>query len=127
MKCSGDNVILRGIVHVVSGFPLHFMFYRENLDCFSSRVLLQEFNTVLRPENLRMSHYRQGASTFCILASQLSLNTLSHCPSVDATFKNCRTPSSGFKAYTAIRYNSNYMYNSGTRRYLVLTFIAKHI
>ena len=25
MKCSGENVILRGIVHVVSCFPLHFM------------------------------------------------------------------------------------------------------
>ena len=37
MKCSGDNVILRGIVHVVSGFPLHFMFYRGNFDCFSNR------------------------------------------------------------------------------------------
>ena len=23
MKCSGENVILRGIVHVVSGFPLY--------------------------------------------------------------------------------------------------------
>ena len=39
MKCSGDNVILRGIVHVVSGFPLHFMFYRGNLDCFSNMVV----------------------------------------------------------------------------------------
>ena len=38
MKCSGENVILRGIVHVVSGFPLHFMLYRGNLDCFSNRV-----------------------------------------------------------------------------------------
>ena len=38
MKCSGDNVILRGIVHVVSGFPLHFMLYRGNFDCFSNRV-----------------------------------------------------------------------------------------
>ena len=25
MKFSGENVILRGIVHVVSDFPLHFM------------------------------------------------------------------------------------------------------
>ena len=38
MKCSGENVILRGIFHVVTGFPLHFMLYRGNLDCFSSRV-----------------------------------------------------------------------------------------
>ena len=38
MKCSGENVILRGIVHVASGFPLHFMFYRGKLDCFSNRV-----------------------------------------------------------------------------------------
>ena len=37
MKCSGENVILREIVHVVSGFPLHFMLYRGNLDCFSKR------------------------------------------------------------------------------------------
>ena len=38
MKCSRKNVILRGIVHVVSCFPLHFMLYRRNLDCFSNRV-----------------------------------------------------------------------------------------
>ena len=30
MKCSGENVILRGIFHEVSCFPLHFMLYREN-------------------------------------------------------------------------------------------------
>ena len=37
MNCSGENVILRGIVHVVlvSCFPLHFMIYRGNFDCFS--------------------------------------------------------------------------------------------
>ena len=34
MKCSRENVILREIVHAVSRFPLHFMLYRENLDCF---------------------------------------------------------------------------------------------
>ena len=39
MKCSGENVILRGIVHIVSGFPLHFMFYRGNFECFSNRVI----------------------------------------------------------------------------------------
>ena len=32
-------MILRGIGHVVSCFPLHFMFYRGNLDCFSNRVV----------------------------------------------------------------------------------------
>ena len=35
MKCSGENVILRGIFHVVSCFPLHFMLYSGNLDYFS--------------------------------------------------------------------------------------------
>ena len=39
MKCCGENVILRGIVHVVSSFPLQCMFYRVNLDCFSNRVM----------------------------------------------------------------------------------------
>ena len=38
MKCSGENFILRGIFHVVSCFPLHFMLYRENLDYFSASV-----------------------------------------------------------------------------------------
>ena len=32
MKCRGENVILRGMLHVVSRFPLHFMLYRGNLD-----------------------------------------------------------------------------------------------
>ena len=39
IKCSGENVILRGIFHVVSGFPLHFMLFRGNLDYFLYSVL----------------------------------------------------------------------------------------
>ena len=38
MKCNEENVILRGIFQVVSGFPLHFMLYRGTLDCFSNTV-----------------------------------------------------------------------------------------
>ena len=38
MKCSGENVILSGIFHVVSCFHLHFMLYRGNLDFFSDSV-----------------------------------------------------------------------------------------
>ena len=38
MKCSEEKVILRGIFHVVSCFPLHFMLYRGNLDYFSDSV-----------------------------------------------------------------------------------------
>ena len=34
MKCSGENVILHGIFHVVSCFPLNFMLNRGNLDYF---------------------------------------------------------------------------------------------
>ena len=34
MKCSGENEILRGIVHAVPHFPLHFMLYRGNLNYF---------------------------------------------------------------------------------------------
>ena len=34
MKCSRENVILRGIFHVISCFPLHFWLYRGNLDYF---------------------------------------------------------------------------------------------
>ena len=44
-KILGHNIMkdlmatgLRGIVHEVSGFPIHFMFYRGNLDYFSNRV-----------------------------------------------------------------------------------------
>ena len=32
MKCSGENMILRGKFHVVSCFPLHFILYHRNLD-----------------------------------------------------------------------------------------------
>ena len=38
LKCSGEKVILRRIVPVVSGFPLHFTLYRRNFDYFSNRV-----------------------------------------------------------------------------------------
>ena len=34
MKCCVENEILRGIFRVVSRFPLHFVFYLENLDYF---------------------------------------------------------------------------------------------
>ena len=34
MKCSGENEILGGIVHIVLCVPLHFMFYRVNLDYY---------------------------------------------------------------------------------------------
>ena len=36
MKCSGQIAILRKEVHEVSCFPLHFILYHGNLDCFSS-------------------------------------------------------------------------------------------
>ena len=36
MKCSGGNVIRRGIFHVVSRFPQHFKLYRGKLDYFSN-------------------------------------------------------------------------------------------
>ena len=39
MKCSEENVILSGIFHVVSCFPLHLMLYRGNLDYFLNRAL----------------------------------------------------------------------------------------
>ena len=35
MKCSRENVILRGIFYLVSCFPLHFMLYHGNLEYFS--------------------------------------------------------------------------------------------
>ena len=38
MKCSGENVLLRGIFPVLSRFPLHFLLYRGNLDYFSESV-----------------------------------------------------------------------------------------
>ena len=34
MKCSRENMILCGIFHAVSRFPLHYMLYRGNLDYF---------------------------------------------------------------------------------------------
>ena len=40
MKCSGENVVQRGIFHVVLCFLLHFMLYRGNLHYFSDRVEL---------------------------------------------------------------------------------------
>ena len=38
MKCSGENMLLRGIIHEVSGFQIHFMLYRGNLDYISNSV-----------------------------------------------------------------------------------------
>ena len=36
MKCSGENVVLRGMFHEGTGFPLHFTLYCGNLDYFSN-------------------------------------------------------------------------------------------
>ena len=38
MKSRGENVMQRGIFHVVSGFPRHIMLYSGNFDCFSYSV-----------------------------------------------------------------------------------------
>ena len=42
MKCSGENVIPRGIFHAVSCFPLHFMLYRGNSDSQSIYIKFTE-------------------------------------------------------------------------------------
>ena len=47
MKCSGENVILRGIFHVVSCFPLHFMLYPGNLHYFSISVYYSVWRILL--------------------------------------------------------------------------------
>ena len=46
MKFSGENVILRGIFHVVSRFPLQFMLYCGNLDYFSNRATFLPIRSV---------------------------------------------------------------------------------
>ena len=43
MKCSGGNVTLRGIINVLSRFPVHFMFYRGNLNYCSNNVGVREY------------------------------------------------------------------------------------
>ena len=50
MKCSGENVLLRGIFPVLSCFPLHFLLYRGNLDYFS------EISTPLRRDSAKKAH-----------------------------------------------------------------------
>ena len=68
MKCSRENVILRGIVHVLSGFPLHFMFYRGNLDWFSRRAETQTFKALNM--NLVFEYYQisfcKFLNDFCV-------------------------------------------------------------
>ena len=75
MKCSGENVILRGIVHAVSGFPLHFMFYRGNLDCFSNRVVL-DFKFLVLPiyyTNIGFFAYHKRNRTIVIVLNKNKL------------------------------------------------------
>ena len=45
MKCNGESEILRGIVHEVSCFPLHFMLYRGKMDYFSDSVYCTLYST----------------------------------------------------------------------------------
>ena len=58
MKCSGENMILRGIFNVVSRFPLNFLLNRENLYCFSSSVvcaIVIPGNTVCIQDNIYLT------------------------------------------------------------------------
>ena len=50
-KCSGENVILRGIFHEVSCFPLHFMLYHGNFDYFWDRVDIPTYNILATEDN----------------------------------------------------------------------------
>ena len=45
MKCSAENVILRGIFNVLSCIPLHFMLYHGNLDYFSDSAQYRHLST----------------------------------------------------------------------------------
>ena len=54
MKCSGENVTLRGIFHVVSCCPLHFMLYRGNFDYFWDSVGAAKALTLFCSDKARM-------------------------------------------------------------------------
>ena len=56
MKCSGENVILRGIFDAVSGFPLHFMLYRGNLDFFVCLIIRAGHATLYEHCDKRQGH-----------------------------------------------------------------------
>ena len=62
MKCSRENVIQRGIFHVVSCFPLYLMLYCGNLDYFSDSVvalaLHAGFSSLLKTLNIKFAIYK---------------------------------------------------------------------
>ena len=55
MKCTGsvENVILRGIFHVISRFPLHFILYCGNVDYFLDSVCGGDLPNFLQQEERR--------------------------------------------------------------------------
>ena len=58
MKCSGENVILCGLFHVVSCFTLHFILYRGNLDYFSDSVYSNKITGTIIISKEREKHLR---------------------------------------------------------------------
>ena len=51
MKFSGENmIVLRGIFHVVSCFPLHFMLYRGHVVCFYNSNTYSYLRIFLSPK-----------------------------------------------------------------------------
>ena len=58
MKCSGENVILGGLFHVVSCFSLHFILYRGNLDYFSDSVYRNKITGTIIISKEREKHLR---------------------------------------------------------------------
>ena len=52
MKCSWENEILRGILRVVSRFPLHFVLVHGNFNYFlDSAVIVLDNKTMTIPLN----------------------------------------------------------------------------
>ena len=67
MKCSGENEILGGIVHIVLCVPLHFMFYRVNLDYYSDSRQCNVFQ-----KTVKFSVQRASQRDFVIFHSCMS-------------------------------------------------------
>ena len=66
MKGSVVNVLLSRIFHVVSGFPLHFMLYCGNFDCFSDDVGFYSYVTWIAQINLIFERVIKGKRTLTL-------------------------------------------------------------
>ena len=113
---SGGNVILRWIFHAVLWFPLHFTFYRGNLDNFSDSLHAVWGRVIVAKINWRVPSSENWSVVYCKLrgvyvSESKGVNTIVvYCVSILVYFTLCLRLFNAFWKTVWMRYLENISY-----------------